>query len=349
MKTAFISTLTLNTTPRANLQRLQNELAQASKEVVTGRMADVGLEIGHRTARSVTVRHDHSAMQALIDSNASVKAQLGQSQSTLSALARDADEFMQVLLTAGEAVGGAALLQSQAKSALDAFMSIANASDGGRYLFAGINTMAPPLADYVGAPKTAVDAAFAARFGLGLPNPQDDPLVPAIAAADMADFLDNEFAALFDDPAWTTDWSTASDTNLSAKISTSERVEISANANEAAMRKLAMAYTMAAELGTANLGAETLQVVIGKATEIVGSAVVDLTAIQARLGIAEDRVDRATARMQEEQDVLEARLAALEGVDPYEAKIRIDTLSTQIEMSYSLTNKLMQLSILNYA
>jgi flagellar hook-associated protein 3 FlgL len=53
--------------------------------------------------------------------------------------------------------------------------------------------------------------------------------------------------------------------------------------------------------------------------------------------------------MAEEQDVVEARLASLEGVDPYEAKVRVDTLSTQIEMSYSLTNKILRLSILNYA
>ena len=36
------------------------------------------------------------------------------------------------------------------------------------------------------------------------------------------------------------------------------------------------------------------------------------------------------------------------GVDPAEAKVKIDTLTTQLEMSYSLTAKLLQLSIINY-
>ena len=34
---------------------------------------------------------------------------------------------------------------------------------------------------------------------------------------------------------------------------------------------------------------------------------------------------------------------------PAEAKVKIDTLTTQIEMSYSLTAKLLQMSLLNYA
>jgi flagellar hook-associated protein 3 FlgL len=48
-------------------------------------------------------------------------------------------------------------------------------------------------------------------------------------------------------------------------------------------------------------------------------------------------------------DILETRIGALEGVDPMEAKVRIDTLTTQIEMSYALTVRFLEMSILNYA
>ena len=53
--------------------------------------------------------------------------------------------------------------------------------------------------------------------------------------------------------------------------------------------------------------------------------------------------------MTRERDVIDVRTSTLEGVDPYEAKVRFDQLSTQIEMSYALTVRLSNLSILNYA
>jgi flagellar hook-associated protein 3 FlgL len=106
---------------------------------------------------------------------------------------------------------------------------------------------------------------------------------------------------------------------------------------------------MVAELGVAGLGAEAREAVLAKATQTIGDALTDLTAIQTRLGTAQGRVEAANGRMRQEQDVLERRLAALEGADPIEAKVRIDTLSTQIEMSYSLTSRLLRLSIMNYA
>ena len=71
-------------------------------------------------------------------------------------------------------------------------------------------------ADPASPAKLAVAAAFQARFGFA----QGDPAASSISAADMQDFLDNDFAALFDDPAWSTNWSTASDEPLSTRIST---------------------------------------------------------------------------------------------------------------------------------
>ena len=82
-------------------------------------------------------------------------------------------------------------------------------------------------------------------------------------------------AALFADPAWGTNWSTASNQNLTQRISPSEKVETSVNANEPALRKLAMAYSMVAGLAAEMLPAQTLDVVTSKSRELLGSAIVD--------------------------------------------------------------------------
>jgi flagellar hook-associated protein 3 FlgL len=52
--------------------------------------------------------------------------------------------------------------------------------------------------------------------------------------------------------------------------------------------------------------------------------------------------------MTSNRGLLATQLDSLEGVDPAEAKVRSDSYSNELEMSYSLTTKLLNLSILNY-
>jgi len=231
---------------------------------------------------------------------------------------------------------------------MQALVSALNSTHAGEYLFAGINTDVRPVADYFGSPapaaKQAVDDSFVAAFGIA----QEDPGAAAITAAEMAQFLDADFAALFEPAGWTSAWSSASSENIRSRISPSELVETGTNANTPGIRKLAMAHTMVVEFSAANLSDEAFQVVAEKAMALVGSAVADLTADRARLGAAQERVTNASARMSIQMDVLANHVNALETVDPYEASTRISTLMTQIETAYALTARIQKLSILNY-
>ncbi len=53
--------------------------------------------------------------------------------------------------------------------------------------------------------------------------------------------------------------------------------------------------------------------------------------------------------MQLSKDLVSETIADTEGVDPAESKVRVDLLTTQLEMSFALTGQLARLSILNYA
>jgi flagellar hook-associated protein 3 FlgL len=342
VRTSFISSLSLFTTPRTGILRMQADMAQLSKEVATGRMADAGLNLGAESGRAVTLHVDTAALAALIDSNGSVAARLQQSQSTLDQMRTGGDDFLQQLIASRDTN---APVQSLGASGLAGFTDLANATDGRNYLFAGINTAIQPIADYSAGPQAAVDAAFLAKFGVT----QSDPLASGIAAADMKDFLDNEFSALFADPNWGTTWSSAADQPVANRISPTETLDTSVSANQPAMRKLAMVYSMVAGLGTDNLGDAARKAVLDKAIDVLGSALTGVTDLQQTLGAAQNRVTDTTSRLTLQQDVITTRIGVLEGVDPAEAKVKIDTLSTQIEMSYSLTVKLLQMSILNYA
>jgi flagellar hook-associated protein 3 FlgL len=164
----------------------------------------------------------------------------------------------------------------------------------------------------------------------------------------MQNFLDTTFNDLFEDPAWSTNWSAASDQNVTSRISTTQTIETSSNANYIGYRKLAKAYTMLADLGVEGLNKNAFDAIVDKAMTIVGEAVQDLAVEQSRLGTAQQRITTANDRMGAETDILTKQINAMEAVDPYDASTRVTTLLTQMETAYSLTARIQKLTLLNY-
>lgn len=348
MFSSFISTLSLNHAPRAALPRLQTELAKASQELTTGRRADVGLDLGVGIGENLTLRRDQASLQSLIDGNASTLAALDRTQTGLDDIRGQADRFLSAMVGISDANSGAGVLAAQGRSALDALTATLNLTDGRRYLFGGLNSAAKPMASFDEGPEAAITSAFAARFGLDPANPLEDPAVAQIPAADLADFIDTTLAASFEEPGWSATWSDASSENRSAAISSTSRIEVGASANEPAMRKLAMAYTVIATLGAAPLKGDALATVLDKTRSLMGSAISGVTDIATRVGTGQSRIAAADTLMRSAIDATDRRLNVLEAIDPAEAKTRLDTVTTQIEMSYSLTARILKLSIMDY-
>ncbi|NIX78414.1 flagellar hook-associated family protein [Microvirga terricola] len=348
MKTSFISTLNLWNSPRSAVNKLQADLAKANQEIVTGRHADVGLALGSRTGQAITLRQERAELDALIDSNGTVSLRLGGTKSALDNIRTSAESFLNSLLSVPPLERGAKTVQDGAKIQLTALVSELNKSTGGQYIFAGTNTKQKPVTEYTDVPpsatKAAVDAAFMAAFGVS----QTDPAAFNITAAQMDTFLNGAFATLFDPVNWQGTWSSASNQNIESRISATEKIETSTNANQDAMRNLAMAYTMAADLGLSGLRTEAQQVIVDKMISTLGYANNGVVDIQAQLGTAEKRVTEANERMGLQKNILDQGVGRLEEVDPGEAKTRVDALTTQIQMSYSLTSQLRQISLINY-
>src|SRR6185295_7991122 len=145
------------------------QLVRLNQEVVTGRMADVGLNLGAQTSRSVTLHMDVDALDKIVSSNGQVASRLQQSQAALDKLRTDGEAFLNRLV--GTGTQDPQNIAVAARSAMADFVAGANASDGGDYVFGGINTGNPPIADFDAGPKAAIDAAFLAKFGMT----QDDP------------------------------------------------------------------------------------------------------------------------------------------------------------------------------
>jgi flagellar hook-associated protein 3 FlgL len=348
MKTTFISTSALSEASRLSLMQLQQKLSAAQKEVTTGRLADVGQTLGHRTGQAVSFRYEHARLEAAIATNGIAATRLDATQATLTSMAKEAQFFMGQLIGMRNNPDGQGVMEAQAKRTLSGFIDALNTSTGDSYLFGGINTDVKPVTDYFQSPassnRQAVENAFITAFGMS----QTDPAVETIDATAMQTFLDTTFAALFDEPAWTADWSAASSENVKSRIAVSQIVETSTNANESAIRKLASAYTMVADLGTAGLNEGAYHAVVDTATRLVAEAIQGLTAIQSSLGSAQESIARANERMSIQTDILSSHITQLEGVDPYEASTRVASLMTQLETSYAITARIQKLSILNY-
>jgi flagellar hook-associated protein 3 FlgL len=349
MKTSNISTLSIIHATRETRVNLQSKLVEAQKESSTGRYADVGVTLGYLTQRTVSLRQDLERVQTFKDTNTVASSRLELSQITLEGMAEAAQEFLTTLMAARAAPSSASVAITDAKNKLTSFTAAMNTTVNGTHIFAGVNTDVKPMIDYFGtsgaAAQAATTAAFSAAFG-GLE--QSDPGVENITAAQMEAFLNGPFANLFSGANWTTTWSSASDQNISSRISTNERIDTSTNANAGPFRAIAQAYTMIADIGLEELNDEAYLAVINKAIEVVGQASADLTQLRAGLGTAEERIAAANQRLDIQKSLLNDHIVNLEGVDPYEATVKVNSLLVQIESAYALTARLQNLSLLNH-
>lgn len=342
------STFTLNTALRRTLIDLQTDLARGQKELTTGRHADLGLAIGMRAARSYSLGDVNDTVETILSTNKIVTMRLDSTQSALSSLKDAAQSMRSTLLSALNDGGDRAAIETQARVALGTFISTLNGGDGDAFLFGGINRDVPPINDYFANPpspnKIALDAAFQNFFGF----PQTSPAVATITATQMQGFLNGPMTALFAAPAWNADWSNASDQTMRSQISLSLSIESSVSANDPALQKLALAYTMMSDLGGAGMSLAAYRTVIQKATQEIDTAAGLLTKTQARIGVLQRNVNVANETMSIQSAALQTQIGELEGVDSAEAATRVNGLMTQIETAYSLTARISQLTLTRY-
>jgi flagellar hook-associated protein 3 FlgL len=348
MEIAFTSTKSLNDGNRINVLKLQKQLLKAQRELASGRLSDVGATIGGRTSETVSLRLQYARFTTLRETNAVAKTRIDATQAALASFIESAQDFVSAVITARDANNGATIAQQQGQSALSQLLDGLNTTIAGEHLFSGINTTARPFDDYYATPTPASRTAVATAFTLAFGTTQSDPSNDGITPSAMQTFLDTGLSALFDDPAWTTDWSGASSQNLRSRISGTEDVESSANTNESPFRKLAKAFTMIADLGVENLNRAAFGTVADTAARIASEAIEEMTVVQGRLGTSAARIEGANERMSAQLNILNTQIDSLEQVDPFEASTRVTTLLTQIETAYALTARVQRLTILNY-
>ncbi|WP_187968128.1 flagellar hook-associated family protein [Aquibium microcysteis] len=345
MKVNFVSTDAIRSALRYSLTQMQSDLIAGQKEVQTGKVADLGLSIGVRSGKAVTLSRDIVRMETIVGTNALVSSRLTATQNALGQVSEGASTFLSALAAAVSGDADQATTRQAAVSMLQSLTGIVNSSFNGEHIFAGVNTDVVPMADYFDAsvpgPKAAIDAAFLSEFGFAA----DDPAADTVTGAQITAFIDGALSDEFFGSGWETNWSAASDQGITTRIALNETAETSVSANIEGIRKLTMAAAMVANLFDGDLNDQALVAVADRAVRMVGEAMGDLAQTQARVGFTEQRISSATERVEMQIDIFKTFLNELEGVDPYEASTRVNALISQIETSYALTARIQQLSL----
>ncbi|MER8750904.1 flagellar hook-associated family protein [Mesorhizobium sp. M1050] len=342
-----VSSAAISNAMRSQQMRMQADLVKATKESSSGKVADVGLALGGRTAQSVTFQRDLDRLNVIIDSNGLVGARLSSTQTSLGQLSGAAQTFLSALTTASSSDSSNSLTRDSGKATIQQLTSILNTSVNGEYLFAGTNTDVKPINDFsaAGSPaKAAFDASFVSNFGFT----PDDPAAANITAAQMDDFITNDVVPQFMGPGWQGNWSNATDQQIVSRIALNETTPTSTSANSDGIQKLAMAATMVASLMSSNISQAAKNTVVSRSTLLVGEALSGIAQVQSETGIVQKRLSDANDRMKTQTDLFERHIVDLVGVDPAEAATRVADLTQHIETSFALTARLQQLSLLNY-
>jgi flagellar hook-associated protein 3 FlgL len=360
MKTSFISSNAIQNAMRLTIRETQNQMSEASTEATTGVYADFGVSLGGNVSKSVDFNREVTRIDSIVGSNSIANARLSASQDSLKTMSDSAQDFLdQLIALRGNADGSSIKLsQDTAAAALSATVGGANTMLNGEYIFSGINTDVQPLKD------NTADATTAIQNNLQAYATQQGTTIDKLTGDQMTDFITNYVEPAFSGvaaspappalpapatpiPAWST-WSSASDQNMTSRISNSEVVETSTNTNADGIRYIALASTITAALMGQNLSGDAVNAVTDKAISYTRQAIDGQNNQASELGLSQSRVSKANDALSAQKDIINNNIVDLQGVDPYEASTRANALQTQLETAYTLVSKIQQLSLVNY-
>jgi flagellar hook-associated protein 3 FlgL len=268
-------------------------------------------------------------------------------QQSLVSLGDISQKLLATMTTSTSGMVNNSVVRGAAKAALDSATSILNGSINGEYLFAGVNTDIKPINDFGNAnspSRMALADSFTAHFGFAHTAPEAAGISADALMAYVNDVVEPQFLG----SGWEAAWSNAADQRIVSRITLTETAPTSIGANAPAIRKLAMAAATVSFLLEGPIGSDASKAVMEKATGLLAEATANFGDHQGEIGIIQQRVSRATERVTMQIDLFSRSRLDLEGVDPYEAATRLSGLMAQIEMSYTLTARLQQLSLLRY-
>jgi flagellar hook-associated protein 3 FlgL len=164
----------------------------------------------------------------------------------------------------------------------------------------------------------------------------------------MQSFISGPLANLFSGANWTSNWASASSADVTTQIAPGETATTSTDANQPGFQQLAEGYAMLTEFGGSSLSASTQQTVISAASSLINQGISSLTATEATLGLAQTQVTDASTSMSNQLTILQTQIGNLDDVNSNQIATQLNSLQTQLETAYQLTDQLQKLSLAQY-
>ena len=134
------------------------------------------------------------------------------------------------------------------------------------------------------------------------------------------------------------------------EVAPGERINYTVKADETPMREVLLNVTvMAAAYDTTNaIPTSERRALIEQAADGLRNAISQVIGIQGRLGSAEARIAGIKARNIAADAAYSLQFNELSSADTYDAALRLSELDGQLEIAFSTTARLSNLSLINY-
>lgn len=324
---------------------MQRELQQKQVESQTGTLADVGASLGEKSAAPVSFLRDVSRLNSILDTNKIAATRLQATQQSLENLRSASQSVLSSLAAGNQTSQGRQIAADSARSSLGVMTAVLNTTVAGQHIFSGLNSDVAPIDVGNGIPAgEEMDAAFMANFGLA----KTDPAAASITPAAFQAFVTSDIEPMFMAAGWNTAVSSASDEVIRSRISLTASAETSVSGNEQGIRGAVYAAALAANFLDTQLSAAVADQIVK--TSAVQSAASDsaLATVQSKAGLVQERLSEASSRVTAQRDFFTQAVDDLTAADPFATAMRLNALLTQIEVSYALTQKIQNMSILRY-
>lgn len=334
MALTSIGDLARGFTLRTRNAELNQTLTRLQTEVVTGKAADPVAHLDGHTSYLSRIEGDLVRAESFGTSAREVQIMTTTMQTALTRVGDASEDLVGSLSTTVSAAGAGdvSVAAAEARGVLESIVSALNTSIGGRQLFSGTAVKTAPLASadrLLSELKTGLAAATS----------------PADAAA-LADDFFNSPGGGFE----TLIYQGASEGLAPVRLGAGEAADLNLRADHSAFRETLKHVSLAAladDPGLA-LAPSDRQAVIKGAMDGLLAGKDARVALQADLGVAEERIDKARSRIESETTALKMARNELLAIDPFEAATELQGVQSQLETLYEVTARTSRLSLANF-
>lgn len=335
----------------------RTQLDRVGKELATGLKADVARDLGMRSSQSINLRNLMGQNQQYLTSNKLLDNKLEVVAENLGSVREYAQEFSNLaVINTFRNANTASTLQQEAKAKLDAVIRTLNTNYNGDFLFSGLDSDKQALtqSDKVN-PDTGQSPLQIMQdvVGGGITNVTDAATkiseIDAIFDSNYAADPNKEFEETFFNGTNLLDSTGTQNERVSANPDKTSEIEYGVQANDPEIRSILKGLYMMASVDVSNITDENAyKSWMNKAVGEINEGIAGVIKAETKLGGHQQQIMQAIEIQEDTRSVLNNRITSLEGVDLFEAQVRMTSLETQLQATFSTTARLSQLSFLNY-